>query len=142
MRSLLKYIPENLLFEIPSGFRNSIWWNLAHIIATQQILLYRFSGLPARVDDNWINSYMTGTLPTGIPEKREIDFLQNSLVETAFWAEEDYESGIFESYKEYTTSTKVTLTSVEDAIHFNNYHEGLHLGVVLSQIKVLGIKLG
>lgn len=142
LRSLLKYIPENLLFEIPPGFRNSIWWNLAHIIATQQILLYRFSGLTARVDENWINTYMKGTLPTGIPKKKEIEFLKNGLVETAIWAAQDYDKGIFEGYEEYTTSTKVTLSSVEDAIHFNNYHEGLHLGVILSQIKVLGIKLG
>lgn len=142
LRSLLKYIPENLLFEIPKGFRNSIWWNLAHIIATQQILLYRFSGLPARVDEYWINTYMKGTLPSGSPGKKEIDFLQNYLVESAIWAAEDYENGIFNEFEEYTTSTQVTLSSVEDAIQFNNYHEGLHLGVILSQIKVLGIKLG
>ena len=142
LRSLLKYISEDQLFEIPAGFRNSIWWNLAHVIATQQILLYRFSGLPARVDGNWINTYMKGTLPTGIPQKEEIEFLQNSLIDTAIWAGQDYENGIFKRYEEYTTSTKVTLSSVEDAIQFNNFHEGLHLGVILSQIKVLGIKLG
>jgi len=142
LRSFLKYIPETLLFEIPGGFRNSIWWNLAHVISTQQILLYRFSGLPARVDEDWINTYMKGTLPSGIPEKKEVDFLQNCLIDTAIWAEEDYRSGIFKAYDAYTTSTKVTLSSVEDAIQFNNYHEGLHLGVILSQIKVLGIKLG
>ncbi len=138
----MKYIPEDRLFEIPPGFRNSIWWNLAHIIATQQILLYRFSGLSARVDDNWINTYMKGTFPTGIPEKKELEFLQKSLVDTATWASEDYDNGVFVKYEEYTTSTKVTLRSVEDAIQFNNFHEGLHLGVILSQIKVLGIKLG
>lgn len=141
LRSFLKHIPEALLFEIPKGFRNSIWWNLAHIISIQQILLYRFSGLSARIDEDWINTYMKGTLPSGIPEKEEIEFLQNCLVESALWAKEDYEKGIFKRYEEYTTSTKVTLRSVEDAINFNNYHEGLHLGVILSQIKVLGIRL-
>ena len=60
---------------------------------------------------------------------------------TVVWAEEDYQNKIFEEYEEYTTSVKVTLSSVEDAIQFNNYHEGIHLGVVLSQLKVLGISL-
>ena len=60
---------------------------------------------------------------------------------TVVWAEEDYQNKIFEEYEEYTTSVKVTLSSVEDAIQFNNYHEGIHLGVVLSQLKALGISL-
>lgn len=140
--SLLKYIPKPKLFEIPQGFRNSIWWNLAHIISIQQILLYRFSGQTARVEDSWIDTYMKGTVPSGIPEQQEIDFLQKCLIDTAIWAEEDYKKGVFADYEEYTTSTKVTLSSVQDAINFNNYHEGLHLGVILSQMKVLGIKLG
>jgi hypothetical protein len=142
LRSLLKFIPEPMLFEIPRGFRNSIWWNLAHIIAIQQILLYRFSGQTARVEDSWIDTYMKGTLPSGIPDQQEIEFLQKCLIDSAIWAEEDYEKGIFKEYKDYTTSTKVLLSSIDDAINFNNYHEGLHLGVILSQLKVLGIKLG
>lgn len=127
-----------MLFKIPKGFRNNIWWNIAHIVATQQILLYRWSGLPTRIDDNWIDRYKKGTEPNMEPTEREIDQLSDYLINTVNWAEDDYRNGLFETYQQYITSVRVTLSSVEDAINFNNYHEGIHLGVILSQLKTLG----
>ena len=45
---------------------------------------------------------------------------------------EDYENRIFQTYHEYTVTTKSTLTNVDEAIAFNNFHEGIHLGYVLA----------
>ena len=44
--------------------------------------------------------------------------------------EEDFEAGIFENYKEYPTSTGYVLSSIENAISFNNFHEGIHYGII------------
>ena len=44
---------------------------------------------------------------------------------------EDYTAGKFITYNEYTTSTGFNLTSTKEAIEFNNYHEGLHLGFMM-----------
>ena len=63
--------------------------------------------------------------------------IKGFLFSTVEWAQEDYEKGIFKEFKEYTTSLNVTLKNVEDAITFNVFHEGLHLGVVLSLQKAL-----
>ncbi len=142
LRSILKNTPGELLTVIPEGYRNNLWWNIAHIVATQQILLYRFSGLPTLVEEEWVNRYMKGTIPGSSPNDQDVEQLCETLLATANQAEEDYNNGLFREYQEYTTSTKVTLSSVEDAINFNNYHEGIHLGVVLSQLKSLGIPLG
>ena len=114
---------------------------MAHIVATQQLLIYNFSGQPTRVEEQWIDRYRKGTFPSGKATQDEIDQLYELLVSTVDWAEEDYKQGAFKEYKEYTTSNKVTLSSVEDAINFNSFHEGLHLGVVLSQLKALGVSL-
>ena len=114
---------------------------MAHIVATQQILLYRWSGLPTRIDDDIIDQYKKGTKPNMEPTEAEIDQLSDYLINTVKWAEDDYRNGLFETYREYTTSVKVTLSSVEDAINFNNYHEGIHLGVILSQLKTLGVSV-
>ena len=53
------------------------------------------------------------------------------------WMQEDYGKGLFKGYTEYTTSANVTLSSVDDAIIFNVYHEGLHLGAILSLMKLV-----
>jgi len=49
----------------------------------------------------------------------------------------DYDAGIFVGYQSYLTSAGVQLESVEDAIVFNNYHEGIHLGYLLGLRKAL-----
>ena len=41
-------------------------------------------------------------------------------------------AGVFSNFTPYTTSYGYTLTCIEDAIHFNNTHEGMHLGVVIA----------
>ena len=46
--------------------------------------------------------------------------------------QEDYEAGIFEIFTEYSTSTGFVLTSIETAITFNNFHEGIHYGIIRS----------
>ena len=134
---ILKRTPPELLFKIPEGYRNNIWWNIAHVVATQQILVYKFSNLPARIDDSLVQKFRKGTLPDISPAVEEIDHIAAFLLSTAEWAQEDYENGVFKEYNEYKTSTKVILRNVEDALAFNLYHEGLHLGVILSLEKIL-----
>lgn len=141
LRSILTKLPAEILNEIPEGYRNNLWWNMAHIVATQQLLLYGLSGIPSRVNEAWVDKYKKGTAPETEPSKEEINDLTELLISSAQQAEEDYNSGLFREFKEYTTSTKVTLSSVEDAINFNTYHEGIHLGVILSQLKALGISI-
>ena len=43
----------------------------------------------------------------------------------------------YANFQTYTTVTGVYLGSVEEAMGFNNFHEGLHFGVMLSIIKEL-----
>ena len=64
--NLLTYLenvtPEQLA-QIPSGFHNSIWWNIAHCVATQQILFYRLSGVKTVVSDDFIDTNKKGNYP-------------------------------------------------------------------------------
>ncbi len=138
-RRLLKDTPKEFLFTIPDGFRNNIWWNIAHVLATQQILVYRWSGLASRIDEDWIDSYKKGTMPAQEAGTENVDWLADVLITSIDEIREDYHRGLFLDYQEYTTSTKTTLSTVEDAIAFNIFHEGYHLGAVVSLQKVLGI---
>lgn len=134
---ILENTPKEQLIKIPEGFRNNIWWNIAHVVVTQQLLVYKLSNLEMKMDDAIINKFKKGTVPDGTATDDEIEMMSAFLFSTAEWVEEDYNNGIFKEFNEYTTSPKITLTNVEDAIAFNVFHEGLHLGVILSLEKAL-----
>ena len=114
---------------------------MCHVIATQQLLIYGLSGFPTHVDENWVNQYKKGSIPETEPTSEEVNELLELLITSVKQAEADYNSGLFKEFSEYTTSNKVTLSSIEDAISFNAFHEGLHLGVILSQLKSLKVSL-
>ncbi|MGB3545158.1 DinB family protein, partial [Rubrivirga sp.] len=49
---------------VPDGFSNHVLWNLAHVVVTQQLLVYGLSGLPLNVPDEWVLAYRKGTSAT------------------------------------------------------------------------------
>ena len=55
---------------------------------------------------------------------------------------EDYKAGIFKDYNSYTVSTGSTLTTVEEAITFNNFHEGIHFGSILALRRAINLSKG
>ena len=135
---ILDETPKAQLLEIPSGFRNNIWWNIAHVVVTQQMLVYKFSGLQVRIPEKYIEKFKKGTVPDGTATDEEMKEIAGFLISTADWAKEDSEAGLFQNFQEYTTSLNVTLRNAEDALAFNVFHEGLHLGSILGLQKVVG----
>jgi hypothetical protein len=135
-RKVLSQFIENFsldqLNKIPDGFNNNLIWNIAHIVVTQQRLVYKFSGLPMRISDEIFEKYKGGTKPNGAVSQAEVEEIKSLLFETIDQTEADYNSGIFKNYQEYTTSIGLTIASIEDAFSFNNYHEALHTGVMMS----------
>ncbi len=125
------------LHKIPDGFKNNIAWNVAHLVVTQQLLHYKLSGLNCLCPEELIETHRKGTTPTTTFTQEEFDEvleLFSGLPETL---QEDYEAGIFENYNEYPTSTGFVLDSIENAIPFNNYHEGIHYGTILALKKLV-----
>lgn len=135
--SILENTPKGILLKIPKGYRNNIWWNIAHVTVTQQLLVYKLSNVPMLVPQELVDKFRKGTIPDGTTTDEEIKMIASFLLSTIERTEEDFKKGIFTEFNEYTTSAKVTLKEVEDAIAFNLFHEGLHLGAILSLRKTL-----
>ena len=133
-RTILKYFLENLskdeLFRIPKGFNNNIWWNIAHVVVTTQILTYGLSGVDYPMEKELIEKYRKGTSPEGKPSTDEIKKMGEYMFSTLNDMEADYKTGKFSAFREYLTSPKVLLQTVEDAISFSVFHDGLHLGAI------------
>lgn len=125
------------LQKIPEGFKNNIFWNVAHTLVSQQILHYKMSGLNPLITNDWIENYQNGTFPRFVITEDEIDYLKNKLIITAEQLEEDFNEKKFESYTEFETKMGIVISSVEDAINFNNTHEALHYGIVSSMKKLV-----
>lgn len=125
------------LNNIPVGFKNNLIWNIAHVIVTQQLLVYKFSGLPMLVSEELVQKYMKGTKPEINATQAEVEELKILVSKTINQTKEDYDNGIFENYEEYPTSTGFVLGNVEDAMAFNNFHEGLHIGIMMSLRKLI-----
>ena len=127
---------EQLLF-IPEGFRNNILWNLGHLIVTQQILHYRRTGQEMYISPYLVNQFRRGTSPADWENTPDISDLLPLLMDLPNKLEEDYQAGKLKTYEKLTTSTGVVLSNIEEAISYNNFHEGLHMGVLLSMKKLL-----
>ena len=122
---------------IPEGFKNNIIWNVAHVVVTQQLLHYKLSGLDCLIPDELIEENKKGTFPSKKYTNEELEELKDLLIGLSDTLEEDFNEGIFESYTEYPTSTGFVIDSLETAMLFNNYHEGMHLGIILSLKKLI-----
>jgi len=135
LHSILTKTPKEKLLQIPKGFNNNIFWNIAHTVVTQQLLCYKLSGLKMRVPEVLVDKFKKGTKPDGSATDEEIIQIAEYLISTIEWTMHDFEKGLFKGYNEYTTSAKVTLRNIEDAMSFNMFHEGLHLGAVILLLK-------
>ena len=117
---------------VPKGFKNSIYWNIAHVVVTQQLLVYHLSQLPMLVSDQFVEKFRKGTQTEFDATKENVDQLKKLLFSTLEQTKLDFDNGLFKSYQPYSVSTKRTLKTVEEAIEFNNFHEGTHLGYILA----------
>lgn len=140
-RAIISKILENhtldQLNKIPKGFSNNLIWNIAHVVVTQQLLVYKLSGLPMLISDEMVEKYKKETKPEQAATQAEVDEIKSLLFTTIEKTKEDYENGIFKDYHEYPTSTGFVLNSIEDAMAFNSFHEGLHIGILMSIRKLV-----
>ncbi len=137
MFSFLENFTEEQVNYIPENFNNSMIWNIGHVLVTEQLLVYKLSGLPLKIDENLVPLFTKGTKPETKATKEQIEMVKKLLVGTVLTTLKDYNDHLFKKYQSYTTSTGIVLNNVADALLFNCFHEGLHLGVLMSLKKLV-----
>lgn len=125
------------LNHIPDGFNNNIIWNLGHLVVTQQLLWYNLAGEKMHLSSEMVEKYKKGSQPSTIVTDDEIQKIKELLTSLPKKSIADYKNKLFQSYQEYTTSFNVTLRSIDDGIKFNNFHEGLHVGIIMALRKLV-----
>jgi len=118
--------------KIPDNFTGNIAWHIGHIITTQQGLIYGLSRTPMNLEKEFMDKYKKGTKPQAPITQQELDLIKSELTAQPEKLLTDLEQNIFQSYTTYTTSFGNTMNSVEEAIAFNNVHEGMHIGYIMA----------
>jgi len=130
---LTSYLEDLTLEElnaIPEDFNNNIFWNIAHTLAHQQMYVYVFSGRTPFISEEWITNYKKGTKPTKNVNKMDVEYLKSKLIPAISQTKIDLHNGLFKNYQPYTANSGSTLKNIEEAIIFNNFHEGIHHGAI------------
>ncbi|MFT4536357.1 MAG: hypothetical protein ACJA1A_001630 [Saprospiraceae bacterium] len=122
---------------VPDGQSNNIIWNATHLIAVQQLLVNRRSDAPYTEGKDITAYYKPGTKPDGDVTKEFVDYIRERLVGASVQMEEDYKAGLFDNYEPFETRTRVKLENAVDAINFVLFHEGIHLGYIMSYINLI-----
>lgn len=137
LAALADALPEAARTAIPDGFSNHVLWNVGHLAVTEQALTYGLVGLPLGVSPEFAAAFRKGSSPAEWDRPWSYDEVRDLLLSLPDQTEADYRAGHFESFREYRTTPGVVLSSVEDAVRFNLYHEGVHLGSVLALRKLV-----
>ncbi|WP_238395215.1 DinB family protein [Mucilaginibacter sp. 14171R-50] len=125
------------LNKIPAGFNNNIIWNLGHMIAAQQGVCYKRAGLNTWVDDAFFQRYKPESKPEGPVDAAGFEEIKTLLTTSLDQLEHDYKNGIFGTYPAWTTRYGVTMASIDDALAFLPFHEGLHIGYIMAMRKLV-----
>ncbi len=135
--NLIQDLSNEQLNKIPEGFKNNIIWNFGHVVVTQQILCYKLSGLPMYLNEEIIDKFRKGSSASSNISEVEIDMLKKAALELVEQTKLDYIDGKFKNFEKYPTSYGIELTHIEEAVSFNNTHEGLHFGIAMSLKKLV-----
>lgn len=125
------------LNKIPTGFNNNIIWNLGHLIAAQEGIFYLRGKLELNIEQEFFNSFKNGSRPEREIHAEEIENIKFLLFSSLDQFESDLGKNIFHNYSAWTTSMGVEIHSIDDALNFLPFHEGLHLANIMTYKRIL-----
>ena len=133
----IEHLSVEQLNKIPTGFNNNIAWNLGHMIAAQQGICYKRSEIDTTISEEFFQTYKPGTKPEKFIDEAEIAFIKKQLFISLEQLEADLDKGIFVDYTKVMTRYGIELSDIDEAVTFLPFHEGLHIGYIMSLRKVV-----
>jgi hypothetical protein len=134
-KKILDYLTTEQVNEIPEGFNNNIVWNCGHIIVVQQMLTYGLTDIPMSVSDELFKEFRPGSKPEKYYDQDEVENIKKLFFSTHEQFMDDLSAGKMNTIKPFMTALKFEITDITTAIAFDQYHEALHMGCILSLMK-------
>ena len=131
---------------VPPGFRNNLIWNARHCYVSLYLLVFARNNATAAEmatlgyappSEEEVAAYRKGTAPEGEVDAAAVEHAIGRLGDMS-WAARLTDAFLDSArYDAYDASWGVRLHSAAEAIAYVNMHEGMHLGVMLAQRKLL-----
>lgn len=135
---LVKTLDLDQLNHVPSGFNNNILWNVGHMVAIQQLIVYGLGKVPFTVENEIVMGFKNKTKPERPYTREEADRIFEVFIVTVDQMESDYKAGKFVDVTPFISkSHNSTYEGAEGLITFNLFHEGLHTGVIQKYMQLL-----
>jgi len=107
------------------------------MIAAQQGMCYKRAGLPTIIGEDFWEKFRTGSKPQEPLNEQEITNIKDLLFTTLDKLEADLNNNIFGNYTTWTTRYGVEIGSIDAALEFLPFHEGLHSGTIFTMKKLV-----
>lgn len=117
---------------VPAGFNNNIIWNMAHLVATFERIIYLRTGIAGSVESVFAEKYKNGTKPERPAGETEISSVKDSLISQLSQFDADYSQLKEVPYEGWKTSAGFEITSMDIAIDYLAFHEGMHTGCIIA----------
>ena len=124
---------------IPPDRDDNILWNVGHLLCSLSRLTYVFSGLPLPIPEEYLGLFGKNTHALQWTKPPDVDGVMGLFTALPEKIEADYRAGIFVDYTPLQIMPDDTIASVEEAIAFHCFHEGLHLGKILTLKEAMGL---
>lgn len=125
--------------QTPEGFPHNIHWNLGHIYVISERFYSRMTNTAPHFPNNIDTYFNPGTSPinwnASVPSVETIV----SLLEDQLKRYVAIDSSILDEnvQEPYTTTSGFTLSTPHEFIRFGFYHEGMHIGIMKSILKLV-----
>ena len=129
-------LSDEQLNKIPAGFNNNIIWNLGHLVAAQEGVCYKRSGVPTNITEDFFLRYKPGSKPENDADAAEIAMIKELLLSSLDNLERDHTANKL-TMNPWATRYGVEINTIDDGITFLQYHDGMHQGYIAALVKLV-----
>ena len=131
---MIKKCPENKRNVVPEGYKNSIHWQIGHILFSTENHVLRLSDQNKVLPESYQTFFAYGTKPLDWKEEPPTwDLLIKQLKEQLDYIQETLNDKLDTPVKE----NFLKVNTIGELLVYNVSHVSEHLGVIFSMIKLL-----
>lgn len=140
MMKELEGLDAEQMLAIPEGRDDNILWNVGHLLCSLSRLTYVFSGQPLPIPEHYLTLFGKGTSARAWDDAPDVDEVLDHFRRLPKQIEGDFTAQRFTRYKALEIVPGKTVASVEEAVNFHCFHEGLHIGMIITLKELLGLE--